>query len=319
VSIRGILPASLPDPLYWLCEQVQPWFREVAQSIRRFSGSVQVSSVSCESMEFQVQNVETQGMGSPVIGSRDVIHVESMSSQGTNSAIRARNRFGSQAAAQKYAGALRETATHRREERCIRKALAGLRAGARVLDIPSGTSRLLPLLREMGFRVVEADSSPHMIEEGRRYAEDRGLSDGTEFRVEDALATRFADDAFDAVLCNRLFHHFEEPEVRERCLRELSRICRGPLVVSFFCNLSLDAVSSYLRDSWRRKTATDRIPISRGEFVAAATAAGLKAVRMMMARPGISRQWYVVLERRGDDHDAWQHRRESSRRSDPVS
>jgi SAM-dependent methyltransferase len=245
-------------------------------------------------------NIGSDQRGSSVIQSGDVFPIRAGSPPGANSAIETKDRFGSEAAARKYAGALGGTATHRREERCIRKALAGLGAGARVLDIPCGTGRLLPLLREMGFQVVEADSSLHMIEQGRRYAEGQGLSDGTEFRVEDALATRFADDAFDAVLCNRLFHHFREAEVRRRCLRELSRICRGPLIVSFFCNLSLGAVSFHLRHWLGRQAATDRIPIPYRAFVADAAAARLNVVRLMMARPGISKQWYAVLERRAD-------------------
>ncbi|HNY80757.1 MAG TPA: class I SAM-dependent methyltransferase [Sedimentisphaerales bacterium] len=250
-----------------------------------------------------VGDVGSEIMDSWVNTSADALRIGIIPPQGMNSAIETRDRFGSEAAAQKYARALEGTATHRREERCIRTALAGLGAGSRVLDIPSGTSRLLPLLRGMGFQVVEADSSRHMIEQGRRYAEDRGLSEGTEFRVEDALATHFADDAFDAVLCNRLFHHFREPEVRRRCLRELSRICRGPLIVSFFCNLSVDAVSFHLRNWLRRKVVTDRIPIARSAFIADVVAARLRVVRMMMARPGISRQWYAVLERAEDCTD----------------
>lgn len=238
-----------------------------------------------------------------MVKSGDARRIQTPSAQGVNSATATKKRFGSEASARKYSRALGGTATHRREERCIRKALAGLGAGARVLDLPSGTGRLLPLLREMGFQVTEADSSPHMIEQARLYAEDRGLSEGTEFLVEDALATRFADDAFDAVLCNRLFHHFREADVRQRCLRELSRICRGPLVVSFFCNLSFDAVSFHLRHWLAGRTAKDRIPIPRRAFVADAAAARLKVVRMMMARPGMSRQWYAVLERIKDGHD----------------
>lgn len=245
-------------------------------------------------------NIGSERKGSSAIPPGDASRIRTVSPPGANSAIETKDRFDSEAAAQKYAGALEGTATHRREERCIRKALAGLGAGARVLDIPCGTGRLLPLLKEMGLQVVEADSSPHMIEQGRQYAEGRGLSDGTEFRVEDALATHFADDAFDAVLCNRLFHHFREADVRRRCLCELSRICRGPLLVSFFCNLSLDAVSFHLRHWVRRQAATDRIPIPYRTFVADVAAARLQVVRRMMARPGISKQWYVVLERRED-------------------
>ncbi len=253
--------------------------------------------------ETMMGNVGPKRMGPFVIESGDALRIRTVSPWGVNSAIETKDRFGSEAAARKYASALEGTATHRREERCVRKALAGLRAGARLLDVPSGTSRLLPLLREMRFQVVEADSSPHMIEQGRHYAQRRGLCNGTEFRVEDALATRFADDTFDAVLCNRLFHHFREAEVRRRCLRELRRICRGPLIVSFFCNFSFDAVSFHLRHWLRRKAATDRIPIPLRTFVGDAAAARLKVTRMMMVRPGLSRQWYARLERMEDCQD----------------
>lgn len=223
----------------------------------------------------------------------------SASSQRFSSAQQTRDRFNSEVSARKYAGALGGTATHRREVRCVRAALAGLAAGARLLDLPSGTGRLLPLLIEMGFRVTEADSSCHMIEQARKYAEAQGIARDTEFRVEDALATRFEDNAFDAVLCNRLFHHFNESEIRQRCLRELSRICRGPIVVSFFCNSSLGAVAFHLRNWLRRKTPTDRIPIPRRRFIEDAQAVGLSVVRTMAARPWISKQWYAVLTRAG--------------------
>ncbi len=261
-----------------------------------------------EFLESQMQkvivgNVGSWRRGSFVIESGDALRIRTVSSGAVNSAVETKDRFASTVAAQKYVRALDGTAMHRREERCIRKALAGLGAGARVLDIPSGTSRLLPLLREMRFQVVEADSSPHMIEQGRHYAERRGLRNGTEFRVEDALATRFADDTFDALLCNRLFHHFREAEVRRRCLRELRRICRGPLIVSFFCSFSFDAVSFRLRHWLRRKVAMDRIPIPLRTFVADAAAARLRVTRIRMVCPGISRQWYARLERTEDGQD----------------
>lgn len=165
--------------------------------------------------------------------------------------------------------------------------------------MPSGTGRLLPLLVEMGFRVTEADASRHMIEQARKSAEARGIASGTEFRVEDAFMTGFEDNAFEAVLCNRLFHHLCEVKVRRRCLRELGRICRGPIVVSFFCDSSLGAILFHLRNWLRRRRPVDRIPIPRKQFVADVEAAGLRVVRTMAARRWISKQWYAVLERPG--------------------
>ncbi len=180
---------------------------------------------------------------------------------------------------------------------CVRWMLGALPPGSKVLDLPSGTGRLLPLLVEMGFRVTEADSSAHMLEHARDYARTRGIAHGVEFRVEDAFLTSFRDDAFDAILCNRLFHHFREPEVRRRCLRELGRICQGPIVVSFFCDCCFGALMFRLRSWMRRRTPTDRIPIPRTQFIADAEAAGLRVVQTMAARRWIAKQWYAVLER----------------------
>lgn len=215
----------------------------------------------------------------------------------SNSAEQTRNRFNSEVSARKYARSLHGTATHRRELLCVRRLLRGLPPGSKVLDLPSGTGRLLPLLVEMGFRVTEADSSAHMLEEAQGYARTRGIAQGVEFRVEDAFLTSFRDNAFDAILCNRLFHHFREPEVRRRCLSELGRICRGQIVVSFFCDCCLGALIFRLRNWIRRRTPTDRIPIPRKQFTEDVEATGLRVVQTMATRRWIAKQWYAALER----------------------
>jgi 2-polyprenyl-3-methyl-5-hydroxy-6-metoxy-1,4-benzoquinol methylase len=217
----------------------------------------------------------------------------------TDSGVQTKNRFNTEASAEKYAGSLGGTPTHFREVRCIREALGGLPKGAKVLDMPSGTGRLMAVLVDMGFQVTEADSSPHMIEQARRHAKAIHVHHGVEFRVEDAFATTFPDDAFDGILCNRLLHHFPEANVRRRCLRELARICPGPIVASFFCNQSLGAFVYHLKNRLRGRIPTDRVPIPLAQFVADAEAAGLRVVRTLAARPWIGKQWYAVLERSG--------------------
>ena len=57
----------------------------------------------------------------------------------TDSGVQTKNRFNTEASAEKYAGSLGGTPTHFREVRCIREALGGLPKGAKVLDMPSGT------------------------------------------------------------------------------------------------------------------------------------------------------------------------------------
>lgn len=190
-------------------------------------------------------------------------------------------------------------AKDRREKACIRKALAGLPAGSKVLDLPCGAGRFYAFLADMGFIVTSADGSPYMVDKARQEtAEYRAAHPGCgdEFLVCDILKTPFADKQFDAVVCNRLFHHFADPSTRRAALAELKRICKGPIVVSFFSTVALDAVKFYFDKFIRRKVFTDRIPIAPWTFAADIRAAGLVARRWLMARPLISKQWYVVLE-----------------------
>lgn len=205
-------------------------------------------------------------------------------------------RFDTAPSAAKYATSLNDTDTHRREVRCIERGLIGVARGSRVLDLPCGTGRLLPMLLEGGYRVTAADVSSHMIDQARMFAARCNLpSDTVEFATADVLATGFDDHAFDAVVCNRLFHHFGQPDTRIAALEELARISSGPIVLSFFCALGWDGVAFHLKEVFRSKKATDRVPIRLSTFRRDVAAAGMRITDIQATRPGISRQWYVTL------------------------
>jgi ubiquinone/menaquinone biosynthesis C-methylase UbiE len=208
-------------------------------------------------------------------------------------------RFDSPESAAKYAAALPGTNADRREQRALKLALAGVPAGATVLDLPSGTGRLLRLLScVLGYNVTEADSSPHMLQLARQHATWQNLNMPAEnFCVADVMKTPFADGAFDAIVCNRLFHHFREPAVRRQALVELGRISKGLIIVSFFRSPTWGALAFSLKYALRGQKPTDRIPISLSTFQADIHAAGLRIVKTISVRPVISKSCYVVLER----------------------
>jgi len=208
------------------------------------------------------------------------------------------DRFGTLTAAEKYSTALEGTKTHLREVRCIQRALQMVPVGAKVLDLPCGAGRLLPSLTALGFQVVAVDSSPHMVALARNRAETKGFEKKTKFLVSSIFDTGLNNDTFDAVICNRLFHHFREPQIRRNALRELRRLCTGTIVVSFFCNLALDALVFHLKNTIRRKKPSDRIPIGYGVFARDIDASGLRIEMSLATRPGISRQWYFVVRRK---------------------
>lgn len=214
---------------------------------------------------------------------------------GEDSASATRNRFDSRNSSLKYAGALDNTATHRREISCLARCLASVPAGARVLDLPCGAGRLLPFLSAAGYRLFAADSSQHMVERARELASRENLPPGIEFSVQDVLATSFADDSFDAVICNRLFHHFFEPDTRIRALCELRRISRGPVIISFFCSQSVSSATFLLKNRLRKNPATDRVPIPFRTLSAEIAAAGLVVEQSMATKPLLGKQWYLKL------------------------
>jgi len=211
------------------------------------------------------------------------------------------DRFNSAEAALKYPARYGSTFRGRRERRCILKALRRLAPESSILDLPCGTGRLTPLLVGAGLRVTGADSSPSMVslaEEhwrqiGSRFREENR---NVQFDVHDVMNTGYEEGQFDAVICNRLFHHFSEAETRVKALKELNRISRGPVIVSFFNSFALDALKFRFKHALRGTVPNDRVPIPLRMFAEDLRQAGLDVVSTYAVLRGISPLCYVVAE-----------------------
>jgi ubiquinone/menaquinone biosynthesis C-methylase UbiE len=107
---------------------------------------------------------------------------------------------------------------------------------ARVLDIGGGPGRYAIWLAEHDHRVVLADLSPELLAIARDKIDQAGVGARVEEIVEaDACdLSRWADDAFDAVLCLGPFYHLPDPGDRDRAAAELQRVLRpaGPAFVA---------------------------------------------------------------------------------------
>lgn len=214
----------------------------------------------------------------------------------------ARERFSRKTMADKYPSEYGRGWRDRREKACIEKCLASIPEGSRVLDLPCGTGRLTRLLVSRGYRVTGADVSEAMLAHARENYRDYqrqqgGKAANVQFEVRDVLATGFNNDQFDGVTCIRLFHHFADSETRRRGLKELRRICRGPMVVTFLNSFALDRYSSWLKAKVRGKKRVAQLPIPFRVFAADIEAAGLKIDKKIAAHWGISSRWFMVLRR----------------------
>jgi 2-polyprenyl-3-methyl-5-hydroxy-6-metoxy-1,4-benzoquinol methylase len=208
-------------------------------------------------------------------------------------------RFDQEEVAERYPAEFGDGWRDRREARSIRRALARVPRGSHVLDLPCGAGRLLDILASCGYRVTCADCSEHMTRLAlRQWAaiRSKGKHDAPDpdFAVRDVMQTGYPDGHFDAVVCNRLFHHFRESEIRIRALTELRRISRGPVIVSFFNAFALGAVRFHLKHALRRTVPLDRVPIAAWSFLNDVRRAGLRPVSLHAVTWGISPLWHVV-------------------------
>ncbi len=118
----------------------------------------------------------------------------------------------------------------RREAGLIEKLIKGVPVDGVVLDAACGTGRLLSCLRAAGRRIVGIDSSMEMILKG---TETGSIQPGTAVAAS-VFMLPLTDNAVDACICCRFFHHLGDREERAALIAELCRVTSGPVVISFW-------------------------------------------------------------------------------------
>lgn len=137
-----------------------------------------------------------------------------------------------------------------REQRIIAKLLTQCRiASGFLLDVPCGYGRFTPLLAHFGIATIGADVSRDMVslaaENNAPYGRGRWV-------CANISALPFADGTFDGALCIRLLHHRYSDAERRRILRELARVSRRFVLISFYRLTSLHALTRRWPSTRRR-------------------------------------------------------------------
>jgi SAM-dependent methyltransferase len=156
------------------------------------------------------------------------------------------------------------------QTRITRECLAGLPAGATVLDVGGGHAQVAPPLVEAGYRVTVVGSDPSC---GGRLA---ALTSAgrCRFEVGNLQALPYGSQSFDAVICYRLLAHSVD---WRRLIGELCRVARHRVVVDYPARRSVNIGSTVLfriKRSIERGTTRPFALFGRGEIAGALTAAG---------------------------------------------
>lgn len=188
--------------------------------------------------------------------------------------------------AERYRDRRFQTGTGSRTDVRERKAIASLLRNATIpnglwLDAPCGAGRLS---LEVPGKAVLVDRDPNMVV----------AADNHTLRACASVhALPFGDDSFAGVLCMRLLQHIATPDERITILRELARVSRGPIVVSFFDACSLQHLRRRLRPLLGKRR-SGRFALSRRSFGKELATSGLEMHSMRALARFVGEQTIVL-------------------------
>ncbi|MFO7975671.1 MAG: methyltransferase domain-containing protein [Candidatus Hydrogenedentota bacterium] len=180
------------------------------------------------------------------------------------------------------------------EQRLIERKIADLSRNEEanwVLDMPCGTGRFYPVLKKHFPRVVQADCSESML----RIARENGDPDAAGYLRLSALELPFRDQQFELVYSVRLCHHLPASEERRRYIKEILRVSRGCVVLSFLDTFSPHNIYRSFSRWLRGKPLKHHI--SAEDVADIAEVRGFAVVNSSLVSRMFSGQRYVVLVR----------------------
>ena len=171
------------------------------------------------------------------------------------------------------------------------------KAAVSALDVPSGYGRFTPALLESCGSLTSFDASASMAGRARDQARALGAID-PKAGVTDIRALPFADRSFDVVLSMRLLHHFHEREDREPMFRELHRVTREHLVISYYDSTPAHRLQRKIAGIFSKKRRNSRIFFFGADrFRDEAEKAGLRIVAERAPLPMLHAQRIALLRR----------------------
>ncbi len=177
--------------------------------------------------------------------------------------------------------------THRREKEIVEGFLLSEGLRGLGLDVPCGAGRLASCFEMAGCAWLGSDVSLAMARLAR--AAGKGV-----LVVADAGAMPFGTGVFAFAVCVRLFHRIQEPAARLGILRELARLSRGQILLSYYTRWNLRGIQRWLRGK--------NPGLSLGQIRKELRGAGLRILREIPLRRATQQQWFFVVQAEESAH-----------------
>ena len=182
-----------------------------------------------------------------------------------------------------------------REKTLLERIVARIGRHERLLDVPCGAGRLSGVLSRCAENVFEVDYSHEMTKLCRENAPAQGyrpiLANAS------ALALPFGAQTFDVVASIRLSHHLPTQEQRLDHVKELCRVSRRFVLVTFFGEESLKNRIRTLRIRFGLNK-RPKFTLHHRDVRAAAEACGFQLVRSWSLAVYFSGHYFALLERK---------------------
>jgi len=135
---------------------------------------------------------------------------------------------------------------NKREQNILRKIFSSMnRKSISVLDIPCGYGRFSELFMEKSLNLTSADISFPMVLAARKYSPNCACKHY--FLVGDISHLPLKEKSFDCIVTVRLFQHILRATTRFQILKELHRVSRKTVIISFYKYNLFHSIERWLR------------------------------------------------------------------------
>jgi len=165
-----------------------------------------------------------------------------------------------------------------RERRILEKIFGSMNEkDISILDVPCGYGRFSELLLKRSLNLTSADIFFPMVLSARKYSP--ATESSHHFLVGDIKHLPLRDNSFDCVVTIRLFQHILQPSTRFQILKELHRVAKKVVILSFYRFNLLHCIERWVR--CRIKNANKKISmLPLRSFMKELNSAGFKILNL---------------------------------------